>query len=457
MSVTPNSLFKQPTEISEATFVHELKKKGALNSPLFEGEANPEETARKIYRLIVDKGHSAAIFLGICGREHTWGTNANSVLHRGKTRSWTNARTVVHPQIVAEKYTDPVRGSDYVRYQSVMDSVRDGIYRIEDPNYHYAGKRTIAEVMSVWAPKDDSNDPEGYAWWIANYVNGLRSRETPVLPRGDFPHIPFIPADLRHYTPGRAGHDWARLGVGHHTDGWDSLYWLTESPNSNVSATLLLNNDGTPRAQLVLLKDTPHTTGDVNPYSWSFEWERRWTGTLEQHHIPHATYLNIGHVVADVIRTERRRGNPHFVEFELGKLKDHNDFYSTTCPGNLDIKTVWEIADEELRRGIPDRPDMRIFPETGKVVMLGFLGFWTQLELYNDSLPYRALGLPLTNEGDAILRDGSRHRVQFFERAVLIWNRDDPDPWHVTTMHREMVDQIVMFDEDSISQLELAA
>lgn len=449
--------FRCGTYISEDLFVQELRKKGSLTSPLFEGEADPEQTARLVYQDIVAGGHSAEAFLGITGREHDYGTNPGSVLHRQRTRSWGNARTIRTPGMRGTIVYDPVRKSSYAKYESVRDSVRDLMYRYDDPTYAYAGKVTIADVIATHAPADDANDPDSFAWFIVNVINGLRSRMTPMVPGGDWPLVPFVPADRRHYTPGRAGVAWPDLFIFHHTDGWDSLNWLTISPNSNVSATYLNNNDGTPRAQLVRHEDTPHTTGIWNPRSISWEWERYWTDPQRRQfpdRVPDSVYRNLGRHAAQVVLIERTRGNPHFQGIpKREQIRDHNDFYNTTCPGNLSMDILFEhilVALAEFDDRPADKPGMRFFPETGRYLYGGFRALWEELEGYDPHLVMRVGGPPVTDEGWAVI-NGQRRRIQFLVKAVLIHNPELGHPYDVTFMNREDYERMESFEEDRVA------
>lgn len=444
-SITPQTDWRTlATLISEDLFVQELKKKGAFETPLFEGEADPEAAARVLYQDILAAGHSAEMWLAICGREHTWGTNPDSVLWRHRTKSWTNARSVRKPGIVGQRVYDHQRNSHYIKYQSVRDSLADGIYRIEDPTYAYRHAVTLFDLFSVWAPQEDQNDPEAYAWFVCNYIVGLRSRMVPQVPGGESPLWTWVPADLHHYQPGRAGVAWPDTLIQHHTDGWDSLAWLTTSPNSQVSAHHLLNHDATHRAQLVRHFDTAWATGYMNPRSISCEWERKWPVQKE---ISDSQYQNMARFWADVVRFERVRGNPHFAVLEPHQLRDHNDYYDTICPGNLDMSRLFELVSAELNKAPARSDEVRYFPQTGRYVVLGFRSFWEEMELHSPQLPYRAAGLPLTNEGWGYKADGSRIRVQFFERAVMKWNEGVADPYDLTFALREEVDEIVSFDE----------
>lgn len=458
MSVTPQSdYYELGTEIDLAMWTLELDKKGALTSPLFDGIHDPEGLAGEMYQYVVDNGRSAEFWLAIAGKEHTWGTNANSVLHRGNTRSWTNARTIRHPKITGTLYHDPARGSSYVRYRNVFDSLKDGLYRIEEPGYSYAGKRRLAEIFSVWAPKEDQNDPEGYSWWVANYINGIRARMENPLVGGDMATVPWYPADRRHYTPGRAV-VWPDVVIVHHTDGFDSLWWLSRSPNSDVSAHYLMNHDGSPRAQLVRHADTAHTTGFMNPRALSCEWERYWTDPARrQEWIPPETYRRFGRHIAEMVRVERLRGNPNFRTFEAGQLRDHNDFYNTVCPGNLDTSVLYR----EAMAWLEDRPQlhegMRWIEETGRIIFGGFRGLYERLEQEDDgALWARVMGPPRTNEGWATL-DGRRVRVQKFQKGWVIWNQDLPAPYDVTFMNKDDEDRLEGFEEDWTDLLQRAA
>ncbi len=454
LTTPQQSPFRCGTHISEDLFVQELDKKGALRSPLFEGESNPEAAARLIYQDIVAGGHSAEVFIGIAGREHSYGTNPNSVLHRMRTRSWGNARTIRTPGMAGEIVRDPVRGSTYAKYRSVRDSVRDLMYRYDDPTFDYQkkGAVTIAQTIAVHAPAEDSNNPESFAWFIVNVVNGLRSRMTPIVPGGDWPLIPFIAADSRHHTKGRTV-AWPDRIIWHHTDGWDSLNWLTISPNSNVSATYLANHDGTPRAQLVRHEDTPHTTGSVwNPRSLTVEWERKWP---DQRPPTDSQYRNLGRLGAQIILTERTRGNPNFAGVPRRVLyMGHNDATgSTTCPGDLSPDRLFEatlLALAEYDNRPSDRPGMRFFPETGRYLYGGFRTLWEQLETADRHLVMRVAGPPVTDEGWAVV-NGQRRRVQFLVKGVLVWNEQLTDPYDVTFLNRDEWERIESFEEDRVA------
>lgn len=179
MPYTIQSPFRSSPRMSEDTFVGILKASGSLAAiPLWRGLADTydttEDAARAVYRFIVSKGHDPASWLAICAREHRYGLDQNSVLWRNDTRSLTNARTVRDPLLKrrATVITDAVRRSGYVKYANVIDSVQDGIYRVDDPTYAYAGKTTLEEIFSVW-----TEDPEDYATFVAEWLNANADME----------------------------------------------------------------------------------------------------------------------------------------------------------------------------------------------------------------------------------------------------------------------------------------
>jgi hypothetical protein len=60
--------------------------------------------------------------------------------------------------------------------------------------------------------------------------------------------------------------------------------------------------------------------------------------------------------------------------------------------------------------------DGRFFAETGHTLRAGFLDYWE----HGDGL--QLFGYPLSEEFDALTSDGQRRTVQYFERAVLIYD-----------------------------------
>lgn len=412
--------------------IHDLAKtaprmsKAGFGWVLREAKSPFAAKADTYYDLIVSNEHDPGFWLGICLKEHSYGTNPNSVLARNDTKSWTNARTVRHPEVKkrATIIRDSERKSDYVKYASVEDSLLDGMYRLDDPTFVYQQKKaySIKDVVALWAPSSDDNDPAGYAQTIAAKITEWEKRFPPKDsdPMSDgIPGVPFVAADSRHYTKGRSV-QWPDLLIQHHTDGYDSLNWLTISPSSNVSSTYLLHNNGLVRAQLVKHSDTPHTTGTMNARSISCEWERKWPN---QQNVPYAA---IGRFWAQVVMAERKRGNPHFAGTpRRDQLRDHNDFYSTSCPGNIDMDRLYKEMVSALNGELPQQPpaskpndpNRKQFDETGhEIINNNYDGVQVDmLNFYEKVGGILLIGLPLTG----MWQDDKGTYRQICENAVL--------------------------------------
>jgi hypothetical protein len=196
----------------------------------------------------------------------------------------------------------------FVKYPNWVEGWHDLAFRLVDQDYVYVeeGRTTIREIITRFAPASDNNVPEAYIAAVVRDMNLWVVEEQPVA--GDIPGVEFIPADSRHMTTGRSD-PWPTQIIMHHTNGYDSLKWLTTAPASDVSATYLLNHTGTIRAQLVRHEDTPHTTGYKNDDSLSTEWERKWP---EQTAISDNQYAEIAYSIAKIYLAERLRGNPFF-------------------------------------------------------------------------------------------------------------------------------------------------
>lgn len=271
----------------------------------------------------------------------------------------------------------------------------------------------------------------GYARSIVTYSNRILA-----YPRGDdsgqghsmtdIANISWVGADARHMTFGRVD-PWPYYLIAHHTDGFDSLNWLTVNAASNVSSHYLLNNNGTVRAQLVRHKDTAHTTGRMNDDSISAEWERYWTDPARRQFasgVPDSVYRNMGLFWAQVVRAEKARGNPWFQGVpKQDQMRDHNDFYSTTCPANLDMGKVYQellraLESDEKPAPIPPVVNNPNAKQIGDLWIVNgtFDGNTVDMLDYYESLGGIAyVGLPMSGmrqEKDGVYR-------QAFEGAIL--------------------------------------
>jgi len=390
--------------------------------------------AAEIYDTIVVAGHDPAVWLAICAEEHTYGTNRNSVLWRNDTRSWTNARTVRDPNISGWAIVrDAVRGSDYVRYADVLDSVRDGLYRITDPTYRYVreDRRTVGAVLAIWTEGDGpryaaavvrrvnewigSEATTPYASVISNLIDVRqqlarrdRSDGVPAGPyerralaekRGVVIHYSGPPVQARKQTLAvlqaearyHVGKDWSQPG---------------DAPvrGDGLMYHVAIGDDG-----------TAYLCRDLEAVLWH-------CGAWPQNALALSVHIPIGgtqRATAAQLATLRRivdewrtaTGTP------LAEVWGHQELQPTSCPGTLMANFVRPYRD---RKPAAPADNGQWFTETGCYVGGAFWTYWRE----RDGLPI--FGYPLTNE-----HSEAGMTVQYFERAVFEWHPRNPDPYKV--------------------------
>lgn len=425
MPITTDSPFIAPARIGAGTFERVLREAG---SPW-------AAQAGEIYDLIVGAGQDPAVWLAICGEEHTFGTNRDSVLWRNDTRSWTNARTVRDPSLSGwEIVRDAVRGSDYVRYRDALDSVRDGLYRVTDPTYRYVRerRRTIGEVLAIWAEGVAGR----YAAAVVQRMNGwitmeemtpyvgvigglmdirsqlARRERTDGVSAGPFDRRPL--AEKRgvviHYSgppvANRANalavlQAEARYHVGKHwgRDGEPPLY------GDGLMYHVAVGDDG-----------TAYLCRDLEAVLWH-------CGAWPQNALALSIHIPIGgdqrateaqlRTLARVIDDWRRATGT-----QIDAVWGHREVSATSCPGTLMADFVYPYR-TGTREDTPVS-DGQWFGETGQHIGGAFWTYWRDW----GGLPI--FGYPLTGEE----REDER-TVQYFERAVFEWHPENDDPYKV--------------------------
>jgi len=421
-TITTESSFIAPARISRATFGRVLHEAG---SPW-------AARAGAIYETIVTAGQDPAVWLAICAEEHSYATNRGSVLWRNDTRSWTNARTVRDPSLTGWTIVrDAVRGSDYVRYADVLDSVRDGLYRITDPDYRYVRERrhSIGAVFAIWTEGDGAR----YAESVVRRVNGWIRTEQ------DAPYADIVSGlvDIRGHLPRRDRSDGVpagpydrrplseKRGVVIHYSGQavtnraDTRAVLTSEARYHVDRNWAdpgeraLRGDGLMYHIAIGDDGTAYLCRDLEAVLWH-------CGAWPQNALALSVHIPIGgdqHATSDQLATLRRvvDGWRAATSTPLNEVWGHQELQPTDCPGTL-------MADFVIpyRMGSRVVTDGRWFTETGCHVGGAFWAYWRE----RGGLPN--FGYPLTNE-----RDESGMTVQYFERAVFEWHPHNPDPYKV--------------------------
>lgn len=424
-TITSDSPFISPARIGLATFAGVLR----------EAESPWAGRAREIYDTIAGAGQDPAVWLAISAEEHTYGTNRDSVLWRNDTRSWTNARSVRDPGIGGwEIVRDAVRGSAYVRYADVLDSVRDGLYRIVDPAYRYVreGRRTIAAVFAIWTEGDGAR----YAASVVRRVNewiraeagatdtavigGLVDIRDRLARRDPSDGVPAGPYERRTMAEKR--------GVVIHYSGppvegrGDTLAVLRAEARYHVGKDWSRPGDPPVRGDGLMYHvaigddGTAYLCRDLESVLWH-------CGAWPQNALALAVHVPIGgeqRATAAQLATLRRVIDAWraATETPLAEVWGHQELQPTSCPGTLMEDFVYSYRNGGEERA--KMPDGQWFSETGCYVGGAFWSYWRE----RGGLP--VFGYPLTNE-----RDEEGVTVQYFERAVFEWRAANPDPYKV--------------------------
>lgn len=386
------------------------------------------DRAGKLYDLIVANDHDPGFWLAVAGREHSFGSNRDSVLWRNQTNSWTNARSVRAPRRLlsgpATVIHDAQRRGPYVRYASVEDSLIDGMCRVDDPDYVYQQRKatSIAAVLSIWT----ESDAEAYIAYVAGKLNewqermvggmrGLRDIRHQLATRlkSDGPAGPFaaLPLDQKrglvvHYSGPPVGNrddtlavlkaeaqyhvgkNWARAG---------------ESPvyGDGLMYHVAVGDDG-----------TKYLCRDLEAVLWHCG-VTAWNRAALSVHLPlggdqRASAAQLQALTEVVDDWRALTGTPK------SDIRGHQELSPTSCPGTLMADFVYPYREgTSMANG-------QWFGETGFYIGGAFWEFWRE----RGGLPI--FGYPLTNE----LREDGRI-VQYFERAVFEWHPENATPHHV--------------------------
>jgi hypothetical protein len=419
--ISADSAFKERSRISRSRFGQVLREAG---SP-WAGQADV------FYRLITGAGHDPAVWLAIAGREHRYGAERESVLWRSRTNSWTNARSVRLPNLAHEIVSDPIRGGPYVRYQSVEDSLRDGLYRIDDPGYVYQqrGALTIGQVLRLWT----ESDPAGYIDWVVRQVNQWIASDQPWWPV----YNGLVDVRSQLATAGVPGHGprerlpfGQKRGVVVHYSGppvarrEDTLAVLQAEAryhagkNWGAPGEPPIRGDGLMYHLAVGDDGTVYLCRDLDAVLWHCgvgHWNRRALSL----HVPiggeqRATPAQLAALARVVDGWLRLTGTSR------QQVWGHRELSPTSCPGTLMADFVYPY-----RVGGKPMADGHYFEQTGKHVGGAFWRFWRErggLAIF---------GYPLTGERDELCEDGQVHTVQYFERAVFEWHPNNQPPHQV--------------------------
>ncbi|CCF83657.1 N-acetylmuramoyl-L-alanine amidase [Nitrolancea hollandica] len=388
---------------------------------LREASSPAADEAADAFDVIVQRRVSAAFALAIFKIESQFGTQG--ICAKYGTRNPGNTRT---PRMMDFPVIQTERGQ-FVRYPTWVDGFADAAFRLVDPTFVYAqrGLRTIGEIIPVWAPAEDANDPYGYAASVVRLMNTWKEDMTMRDPQATW-------APSSNYDAGRAGYSVIGI-VDHITQGTDSLAWLRGaaggSSNRGSSAHYLISRDGALH-QMVDDLDTAWGAGNLlfNRQRIQIEHEgfsgqpltpaqiQASAGLHRRLSQRHGFPLDRQHVIG-----HGEVPNPNNPAL-LGGLSGH-----VGCPGSaFPWDQVLGAVPVDQHATVP--PLEAFLAPTGKRIVGGFMDLW--ISLNPDQQNLRFLGWPLSDEFIAQV-DGSpqNYTYQVFERSVLTWRGGLAAPW----------------------------
>ncbi len=225
-----------PPTIGPAVFGAVL---GAAKSPVL-----AERKAGDYYALIVSYGIDPAFILSIAKFEHSYGTNPQAVITRYGLKNWGDTRTR-RKATLGGKSVGTDRGN-FWGYLSWYDSLDDLCYRLSDPTYAYAGKRTVEQIVPVMAPDgDQDNNAALYVRNVLAQMAAWQAQDNEVA-KGTSMLLAKPPmTDAPSPNHGYPGDYKPEIITWHITagSGASALSWL-RNPDSNASANYLTMETG---------------------------------------------------------------------------------------------------------------------------------------------------------------------------------------------------------------------
>lgn len=417
-NITAHDPIKTASRITREHFIEVLEKNG---SPW-------ADWSGKLFDLIIANAHDPGFWLAVAGREHSFGSNRDSVLWRNGTNSWTNARSVRAPRHMlsgpAAVIHDERRRGPYVRYASVEDSLIDGMYRVDDPGYVYQQRKatSIAEVLFIWT----ESDADAYIAYVVSKLNAWQEQPTPAIrglrdvrhqlaarKKGDGPAGPFATLPLAQKR-GLVVH-YSGPPVGNRVDALSVLKAEAQfhvSKNWARAGEASVYGDGLMYHVAVGDDGTKYLCRDLEAVLWHCG-VTAWNRAALSVHLPiggnqRASVAQLQALTEVVDDWSSLTGTPR------SDVRGHQELSPTSCPGTLMTDFVYPY-----REGT-SVSDGQWFAETGFHIGGAFWEFWRD----RGGLPL--FGYPLTNE----LREDGR-TVQYFERAVFEWHPENAVPYQV--------------------------
>lgn len=218
-------------DISAGTFSQVLQ---SANSPAA-GEAG------QAYQAIVAEKVSPAFCLSVFQHESRYATDPASMVVKHSTKNPGNCRT----SRTGAGQVIPTERGNFVKYPDWTSGFKDLARRLVDPGFAYAmsGAKTIGQILPIWAPASDGNNPDGYINAVVNSMNSLGAGNSNMVVQAPKPNNIQWVGSPNHWD-GRDGNqviaicDHIMQGTMESTRGWFN------NPDSQVSAHFGVAEDG---------------------------------------------------------------------------------------------------------------------------------------------------------------------------------------------------------------------
>lgn len=349
-------------------------------------------------------------------------------------------------------------GSFFPVWQNWTDGLASTLARLMDRGYVYfgEGRDTPEEIIPLWAPKSDNNDPELYIRYVLDVANRLRAKEGTTVTRvalaaghhntsggNEFEHettgllTPRVAAamrargfDVRVITPDEGRGDFpGALDTAAAT----VIKWSREGWAADLFVEIHTEGVGNPavRGCFGIFPDRdPDVDVDARDKLIPLVIQRmgkvigavRGNGKMSEKE----TSVGLDGSRLGVFRaTEPMRANLTRVIFECGTHTNPVERAIMRTERYLNGVAVAITEGAADFYGLPDslppvddttdeQPESTFFPETGKVLRGWFRDYWTAIKLGDQPAGLQVLGFPRTNEMN---EDGTL--VQYFDRGVL--------------------------------------
>jgi N-acetylmuramoyl-L-alanine amidase len=391
--------------ISRESFAYALRDAGSPAS----SEAN------ECWAAVAAEGVDPLFALAVFWHESRFGTvgvvASHDLRNPGATRS---SRTGVGEPVLV-----PGRGQ-FWRYPNWVEGFRDLARRLTDPQFVYRQRKcwTIAQIIPIWAPAGDGNDPASYIDAVVRFMNGRAEPEVP----GVAYRISWIPEGNANRPAYPMRPTWITI---HET--------ANESPGANAEMHRRFVHAGGGLGQVSF----HYVVDDQEIIQLLPLVENGWHAGDGPNGVGNRASVGIEHCVHAGSNWERTQDHGarlvaalcRALSIPLEHVVPHQHWSGKFCPRRI-LTQGFVGYRERVRRylegGVAVTQDVQQIGPFGRHVGHGFLALWRQLERTDPTLPLRTLGWPLTDEFEL---DGAVYQV--FERAVLKWVRTEPVPWDV--------------------------